>query len=348
MHDLAAMPARLAAFLAAEHPERTDVDVVDYEVMTGGYSRLLHRATVTWTEGDERHSVVLVLRGDPPADKSLIHTDRAVEWELLRALEGRVAISRAHHADLTGDRLGTRTIVLEHSAGISMLPYVAEHGEPVHEALTLALADAAASYHTIAVDDLPASLARPDSWDAYLDARIDEWRQTALHHVEDLPVLRYVAAWLNAHKPPPVPLALVHGDFQASNLMVLPDGSIQMLDWELAQIGDPREDLGYFKAVAQALPPDLLDRDVELFCQRYRELTGFDEAQVNPIVISYFLILGVIGTVRRLLEGGAEFARGDNHLLMSLFNLNSIQFGQMMWLDASEGLEQAFAAAKGA
>jgi aminoglycoside phosphotransferase (APT) family kinase protein len=157
-------------------------------------------------------------------------------------------------------------------------------------------------------------------------------------------LLRYLAAWLDAHRPPEVPLSLIHGDFQCANLLVDEDDEIVILDWELAQVGDPREDLGYFKAVAQAAPPDLIDVDPEAFCARYRELTGLSEEQVNPAVISYFLILGVIGTVRRLLEGGAAYARGENYLLASLFNMNSVQFGHMMWMQASIGLEAAFAA----
>jgi aminoglycoside phosphotransferase (APT) family kinase protein len=131
-------------------------------------------------------------------------------------------------------------------------------------------------------------------------------------------------------------LTLIHGDFQGANMLVTDDGHVVLLDWELAQIGDPREDLGYFKAVAQAAPPDLTDDD--RFFARYRELTGMDESQFNPAVLGYFLILGVIGTVRRLLEGGAAFADGRNHLLASLFNLHSVQFGHMMWLQAADQL----------
>jgi aminoglycoside phosphotransferase (APT) family kinase protein len=157
-------------------------------------------------------------------------------------------------------------------------------------------------------------------------------------------VLRYLAEWLDAHRPPPVPLTLIHGDFQSANLLVDDDGFV-MLDWELAQIGDPREDLGYFKAVAQAAPPDLTDADE--FCARYRELTGLDEAQVNPLVITYFMILGVVGTARRLLEGGAAFARGENTSVTSLFNLNSVTFGQMMWLQACRQLDAVLAPTTG-
>ena len=127
-------------------------------------------------------------------------------------------------------------------------------------------------------------------------------------------MLRYVAAWLDAHRPPPAPLTLMHGDFQSANLLLSDDGEFVVLDWELAAVGDPREDMGYFKAVAQAAPPDLLDGErAERFCARYRALTGLDERQVNPVTIAYFLILGVVGTVRRLLEGGPRLRPRRQH-----------------------------------
>jgi hypothetical protein len=95
--------------------------------------------------------------------------------------------------------------------------------------------------------------------------------------------------------------------------------------------------MGYFKAVAQVAPPDLLDdAGCEAFCARYRELTGLNELQLNPAVVAYFLILGVIGTVRRLIEGGADYARGTNRLIASVFNLNTVQFGQSVWLPTSD------------
>ena len=84
------------------------------------------------------------------------------------------------------------------------------------------------------------------------------------------------------------------------------------------------------------------------FCERYRELTGLDEAQVNPVTVAYFLILGVVGTVRRLLEGGAAYSRDENTLLASLFNLNSVVFGSGVWIGASKQLEPILAAMKGA
>jgi aminoglycoside phosphotransferase (APT) family kinase protein len=39
---------------------------------------------------------------------------------------------------------------------------------------------------------------------------------------------------------------LVHGDFRNGNLMIHPEGGlVGVLDWELAHLGDPAEDLGW-------------------------------------------------------------------------------------------------------
>ena len=37
----------------------------------------------------------------------------------------------------------------------------------------------------------------------------------------------------------------MHGDFRLGNLIVGPDGLRAVLDWELAHLGDPMEDLGW-------------------------------------------------------------------------------------------------------
>jgi len=334
VHEPNEMPLRLAAFLAEQEPDWSDIEVTSYEVMTGGYSRLLAKANVRHADGEH----VLVLRGDPPLDKILIHTDRSQEWELVKVLnEHAVLTPSARYFDPHGTGLGTKALIIDFSHARSFLPYAQAGGSL--QGLELKLADALVSFHRIPLDDLPADLERPVSWDAYISRRIDEWRRTADAHVEDLPIMRYMAGWLDAHRPAPVPLSLMHGDFQSANLMLTDDGEFEMLDWELASIGDPREDMGYFKAIAQIAPPDLLD-DVacEAFCARYRELAGMTELQLNPAVVAYFLILGVVGTVRRLLEGGADYARGTNHLFASAFNMNSVQYGQSIWLPTTDAL----------
>jgi hypothetical protein len=68
MHDVSAMPERLAAFLAAVDAGRK-ATVTSYEPIIGGYSRLMARADVTWSDGTVE---TLILRGDPPPGKAMM------------------------------------------------------------------------------------------------------------------------------------------------------------------------------------------------------------------------------------------------------------------------------------
>lgn len=61
------------------------------------------------------------------------------------------------------------------------------------------------------------------------------------------PVFELALRWLAENEPdPPGDLVLVHGDFRNGNLVVGPEGVRAVLDWELAHLGDPMEDLGWF------------------------------------------------------------------------------------------------------
>ncbi len=59
------------------------------------------------------------------------------------------------------------------------------------------------------------------------------------------PVFELAIAFLQDTAPDPVKPVLVHGDFRLGNLMVDDQGLAAILDWELAHIGDPREDLAW-------------------------------------------------------------------------------------------------------
>jgi aminoglycoside phosphotransferase (APT) family kinase protein len=60
------------------------------------------------------------------------------------------------------------------------------------------------------------------------------------------PVFELALRWLADHDPgPPKEMTLVHGDFRHGNLIIGPDGVRAVLDWELAHVGDPMEDLGW-------------------------------------------------------------------------------------------------------
>ena len=317
MHDPVEMPQRLASFLTAQGDGRT-ATVHTYEAMVGGYSRLMACAEVEWSDGERQ---TLVLRGDPPAGKAMMETDRHAEYRLLRALGevGAVVMPAARHFDPSGEHLGTTCIVLDHVAGSPLQTILQQAPVDAHHAHADALVDTLAQIHAVDVDALGDALARPDSWDGYIGGLIDRFRLADRDHVESVPFLRFVAAWLDAHRPPPLPLRLVHSDFQPANIMVDPTGTHYVIDWELTHIGDPREDLGYYNVYSSALGPNLFMADPERFLARYRERTGFSEDAVNMQTMAYFSSLAAITVYAQILRGAGAMAQGLNGGLMTTY-----------------------------
>ena len=67
------------------------------------------------------------------------------------------------------------------------------------------------------------------------------------HEVHPHPVADAALRWLHAASPPPAQrLALVHGDYRVGNLLHDESGSVRaVVDWEMAHLGDPLEDLAW-------------------------------------------------------------------------------------------------------
>jgi aminoglycoside phosphotransferase (APT) family kinase protein len=65
------------------------------------------------------------------------------------------------------------------------------------------------------------------------------------------PEFTEMSAWLGAHVPPEAGASVVHNDYRIGNVILAPESPARIaavLDWELATIGDPLFDLGYFLA----------------------------------------------------------------------------------------------------
>jgi aminoglycoside phosphotransferase (APT) family kinase protein len=327
--------AALEAFLRSVADDVDAVTVRSIAPIGGGYSRVMMRAEVEWSHPGGRRLETLVLRADPPPGAAAFETDRDAEWAILSALDGRVPMPSARYYDAQG-ALGAKTIVLDHVSGPSLLGHLTTGVElgPV----AAQIAEVAAAVHAVDLDHLPADVTRPAEWSTYLDSLIAQWAAAERAHVERDPFMRHVGAWLDTHRPAPAPLTLVHGDFQSANLLVS-DDALVLVDWEFAHVGDPREDLGWFMAVAMAAPPDPISHDLDAFCARYRELTGIGDEVVNPWSLGYFVVLGAIRIFANLIAQNAAFVRGDVASITVPYNVNAAAFAHSVWLTAIAGLE---------
>tara|TARA_B110000503_G_scaffold22699_1_gene35297 strand:- start:35403 stop:36824 length:1422 start_codon:yes stop_codon:yes gene_type:complete len=95
-----------------------------------------------------------------------------------------------------------------------------------------------------------------------------------------VPMIDYSWRWLRDHLPQDSRTTLVHGDFRNGNLMVTAGGINAVLDWELAQIGDPVRDLGWLCVNSWRFGKDALPvggfGEIEDLLAGYRETSGLD------------------------------------------------------------------------
>jgi aminoglycoside phosphotransferase (APT) family kinase protein len=130
--------------------------------------------------------------------------------------------------------------------------------------------------------------------------------------------------------PPPVPLGLVHGDCNPTNVLVGPAGPPLVIDWEFARIGDPREDLGYY--TQSPVEPNVYWADPERFLDRYRAATGLTAEQVNPQTVDYFLIIGMAALLEQLLTAAAAIGAPERPGILAPYLINAISHQHDMFL----------------
>lgn len=326
---------RLAGFLGA-HGVPGHVDEIT--PIVGGFSQITHRFTVS--DGDQRRR--FVLRSDRPGGAQLTTTDRALEFRVIQALnEVGAPVPRVHWADPTGAELGTPSMISDFVEGPNILQAARSGSMPMDQLAELAT-QAAAAVHSVDTTGFPAEIGSlGGDWNEYIDAQIQAWRDLEARQAERMPILRYLASWLDLHRPEPVPLCLVHGEYSMANLMLDPGGAVSIIDWEFAHIGDPRMDFGWCIQRGGKEPPNVLGDHLDLVCRRYRELTGMSEAAMNPAAVSYFVVLSGWRAFGAVLDGITRFANGESSLLLSAYLVSPWSLACDEWLRITETLGAA-------
>jgi aminoglycoside phosphotransferase (APT) family kinase protein len=111
------------------------------------------------------------------------------------------------------------------------------------------------------------------------------------------PVFDLTFRWLDANCPPaPEHVRLVHGDFRNGNLMIGPDGVRAVLDWEIAHVGDPMEDLGWICTSPWRF--GAIDKPVGGFGQREDLWAGYEAAGGAPVKREHAHWWEVFGSMR--------------------------------------------------
>jgi aminoglycoside phosphotransferase (APT) family kinase protein len=185
-----------------------------------------------------------VLRQDPKGSVSLV--PMRDEFALVRAAtEAGVPVPEPLAFEPDGGRFGSPGLLMAHVEGSSVAPRILRKPEfeGARANLPGQLAEALARIHAVDPAALEGVLPAAPSEPAL--AQIEEWERQLDEIGEPLPAVELGLRWLRANPPEPVEPRLVHGDFRLGNFIVDVHGLAAVIDWELAHIGDPAEDIGW-------------------------------------------------------------------------------------------------------
>ena len=107
------------------------------------------------------------------------------------------------------------------------------------------------------------------------------------------PVFELAFRWIAERLPETPELGLVHGDFRNGNLLIGEGGVRGVLDWEIAHLGDPMEDLGWICVNSWRFGE--IDKPVGGFGTREDLFAGYTAASgraVDPERVRFWEVLG--------------------------------------------------------
>jgi len=205
----------------------------------------------TWSfdcvRGDQRRPLILRRRpaGRALQSAALQALPLAVEGELMAlARRAGLPVPTVLAQSAPGEALG-EALIMNRVTGEALPKRILGDDEfaEARRRLAFECGEALGRLHEVPLDLCPGGL-RDLDWSADLD------RLQALcdHFGNPSPVHQLALNWLREQAPPATRRVLCHGDFRTGNLLVGPRGLTAILDWELAHIGYPGEDLGYLCA----------------------------------------------------------------------------------------------------
>lgn len=234
------LAAQLATYLARAWGR--PVQIEDLSRIPGGASRETWRFDAIKEDGRKP----LILRRDP--GESLIETERRTEFSVLTCVHPYLPAPKPLLIEPDGAELGAPFFIMERvDGGAAASPFTVDpygaHAAALGRAFFTHLG-ALARIDPAGFDAAGEAPAPDACWRIALDHWAGVIEADELH---PQPIVRAAIRRLRRNPPPPAArVAIVHGDFRTGNFLHDGDGRLlAILDWELAHLGDPLEDLAW-------------------------------------------------------------------------------------------------------
>ncbi len=324
------MQTAIAEYLKSKLPGSAVVSINNLHRVPGGASRETWSFDAEWNEDGSPVSRGLIIRRDP--DAGVLETERDIEFQVMGvAHKHGVPVPRMFWLEQDGAALKRPFFVMERIDGCETSPTTVlmdPHFFQVREKIGRQFVDVLAKIHAMDASgpDL-AFLGPAPARDVCAVAEINRWDGIlARDAIEPQPVLRGALQWLRRNLPPPAQrIVLTHADYRTGNFLCSPDGEIRgMLDWEMAHLGDPLEDVGWacmrpWRWLGNELIGGLLERDE--FYRLYTEATGIE---VSAEAVRFWEVLGNLKLAAIFITGGKSFTDGRTHSPMTAFLARNI------------------------
>jgi len=228
---------RLSQFIL-EKERAGGVEIKGLERITTGASRETWLFTARIITQGESCEIPMVLRKDPKS--GLSYSTRAEEFMVLKkAYEYGVPVPKPLY--FSEDCLDRPFLIMERAFGetypkrlLNDDAYAMTRGQ-----WATRLGEILARIHQIPLSEELGFLKKA-SVAEQIERNEGVWRATKLN---ESPVLEWTFRWLKTNIPQQHPYCFIHADFRMGNIMFDEHGVRCILDWELAQIGDPMYDI---------------------------------------------------------------------------------------------------------
>ena len=241
---------RIAGYIATKLDGAKNIRVDTLSQIVGGASRETYRFRLAYDGANGPIERKLILRRDPP--DSLIDTERHIEFAAYRAFFGSaVPVPEMLWLESEPGPLDYPFFVAAEISGFEsspmalLAPPYSDKAERLAERKWTILGEIArADPAAVGLADVMDAVAPDQCW----RRELDHWEAIIdADELEPQPIIRAAIRWLRAHPPaPPNKVGVVHGDYRTGNFLYDAEGDIHgILDWEMAHLGDPLEDLGW-------------------------------------------------------------------------------------------------------
>jgi len=258
------------------------VVVENLHTLTGGASRTTYAFDAV--TGATRRS--LILRAAPTAEGQFASMELEAAVQAAAAQSG-APVPNILTASNSPAALGNPYLICDEIAGETIVRKIQRQlNDAGRSRLLIQCGQALAAIHRAGTD--AAELRERDE--------LSEWRQRLDELGDTTATFEWAFRWLEANRPEPSAIRLVHGDFRMGNLIV--DGSTlaAVLDWEAVHIGEIYEDLAWFcvRAWRFGAPAELAAGglgSIEEFVTAYEQAGG---ACIDRAALLWWQVLGTL------------------------------------------------------